>query len=157
MGGHGNSRSSRVPSMFVSMTRVGMATSSIPRLRSTASWNPAPSQSPGAATTPRSHDSHWLLPNSLGCALDIGVPRSQTSDMSVSLLPRLGGIQFDQRNDGRTLRVSAHPETGSVTISIWRDAYCVATHQVATTEVPQLIQLLASALLPANPEVAATA
>jgi hypothetical protein len=67
--------------------------------------------------------------------------------MSVSPLPRRGGVQFDLRDDGRALRVSAHPETGSVVLSIWRDDHCVATHQLAAADVPELVKLLTSALV----------
>jgi hypothetical protein len=68
--------------------------------------------------------------------------------MGVSPLPRRGGVHFDLRDAGRALRVSAHPETGSVTISIWRGDHCVATHQVAAADVPDLIKLLATSLAP---------
>jgi hypothetical protein len=77
--------------------------------------------------------------------------------MNVSPLPRRGGVSFDRRDDGRALRVSAHPESGSVTISIWRDDRCVATHQVCTTEVPQLIEMLAGALVQSTVAGQATA
>ena len=67
--------------------------------------------------------------------------------MSVSPLPAHGGVHVDPRGDGRALRVSAHPELGLVTISIWRDDRCVATHQVPTAEMPGFIGLLTEALL----------
>ncbi|HET7312539.1 MAG TPA: hypothetical protein VFJ17_14575 [Mycobacteriales bacterium] len=67
--------------------------------------------------------------------------------MSVSPLPAHGGVHVDARGDGRALRVSAHPELGVVTISIWRDNRCVATHQVPTAEMPGFIGLLTEALL----------
>jgi hypothetical protein len=70
--------------------------------------------------------------------------------MGVSPLPRSGGIQFDRRDDGRALRVSAHPESGSLVVSIWRGDRCIATHQMATSDVPEFIQMLASALVPAR-------
>lgn len=72
--------------------------------------------------------------------------------MNVSPLPRRGGVSFDRRDVGRALRVSAHPDSGSVTISIWRDDRCVATHQLLAADVPQLIEMLAGALVStANP------
>ena len=77
--------------------------------------------------------------------------------MNVSPLPRRGGVSFDRRDDGRALRVSAHPETGSVTISIWRDDRCVATHQIVATEMPQLIEMLANALVASSAGGHATA
>jgi len=76
--------------------------------------------------------------------------------MNVSPLPRRGGVSFDRRDEGRALRVAAHPETGSVTISIWRDDVCVATHQLLAADVPQLIELLAGALVPSSPGGGAT-
>ena len=73
---------------------------------------------------------------------------AHTPEMDVSPLPRRGGVSFDRRDDGRALRVSAHPETGSVTISVWRAERCVATHQMSASDVPQLIEMLANALVP---------
>jgi len=67
--------------------------------------------------------------------------------MNVSPLPRRGGVSFDRRDDGHVLRVSAHPEAGTVTISIWRDDRCVATHQMLVADVPQVIEMLASSLV----------
>ena len=67
--------------------------------------------------------------------------------MSVSPLPRRGGVQFDARNEGRVLRVSAHPESGSVVLSIWRGGECVATHHVAVAEMPDLIKMLTATLV----------
>ena len=77
--------------------------------------------------------------------------------MNVSPLPRRGGVSFDRRDDGRALRVSAHPESGAVTISIWRDDRCVATHQLLAADVPQLIEMLAGALVSSAPAGQATA
>jgi hypothetical protein len=66
--------------------------------------------------------------------------------MSVSALPRRGGIHLDARDHGRALRISAHPEAGSVVLSIWRADECLATHHVAMTDVPDLIKMLADTL-----------
>jgi hypothetical protein len=67
--------------------------------------------------------------------------------MSVSPLPVQGGVHVDPRGDGRALRISAHPEVGVVTISIWREDRCVATHHVPTADVPGLVALLTEALI----------
>jgi hypothetical protein len=67
--------------------------------------------------------------------------------MSVSPLPTHGGVHVDPRGDGRALRISAHPELGLVTLSVWRDDRCVATHHVPTADVPGLMKLLTEALL----------
>jgi len=89
--------------------------------------------------------------------LDSDVGPAHTPKMNVSPLPRRGGVSFDYRDDGRALRVSAHPETGSVTISVWRDDRCVATHQLLSADVPQLIEMLASALVASTSADQATA
>ena len=83
--------------------------------------------------------------------------RAHTRTMNVSPLPRRGGVSFDRRDDGRALRVSAHAETGSVTISVWRNDTCVATHQMLAADVPELIEMLASALVQSSPAQQATA
>jgi hypothetical protein len=67
--------------------------------------------------------------------------------MSVTPLPAKGGVHVDPRGGGRALRVSAHPELGLVTISIWRDDRCVATHRVPTADVPGLVALLTEAVV----------
>lgn len=71
--------------------------------------------------------------------------------MSVSPLPRRGGVLMDLRTEGRVLRVSAHPESGSVVLSMWRAGYCVGTHQIAAADVPDLIKMLAASLVDASP------
>jgi hypothetical protein len=89
--------------------------------------------------------------------LDSVTAAAHTPNVNVSPLPKRGGVSFDRRDDGRALRVSAHPETSSVTISIWRDDRCVATHQLLASDVPQVIELLASALVPTRQPGQATA
>jgi hypothetical protein len=90
-------------------------------------------------------------------SLDTRVPSAHTRHVTVSPLPRRGGVQFDPRGAGRALRVSAHPETNTVTISIWHGDRCVATHHVATADVPELINLLATALVPPTTAARVTA
>lgn len=46
------------------------------------------------------------------------------------------------------MRVSAHVDQGFVTLSIWRDDVCVATHQLGAEDVPALIEMLARTLVP---------
>ena len=75
--------------------------------------------------------------------------------MTVSPLPARGGVHVDRRHDGRALRVTAHPETGTVVLSVWRGDVCVATHHLDTGEVPELIELLARSLV--EPPAAAAA
>lgn len=64
----------------------------------------------------------------------------------VTPLPWRGGVQRDLRNEGRALRVSAHPADGLVSLSLWRDDACIATHQMAAADVSVLISLLADSL-----------
>ncbi|HET7531243.1 MAG TPA: hypothetical protein VFJ98_09820 [Mycobacteriales bacterium] len=71
--------------------------------------------------------------------------------MTVAPLPATGGVHLDPRGDGRALRVSAHPELALVTISVWREDRCVATHQVPSDDVPDLVKLLTEALLRTPP------
>jgi len=79
--------------------------------------------------------------------MDVGARCAQTPAMTVAPLPVQGGVHVDPRGNGRALRISAHPELGMVTISIWRDDRCVATHQVPTADVPGLVALLTEALV----------
>jgi hypothetical protein len=72
---------------------------------------------------------------------------AQTDAMNVSPLPTQGGVHVDPRGDGRALRISAHPELGIVTISVWREDRCVATHHVPAADVPGLVALLTEALV----------
>jgi hypothetical protein len=66
--------------------------------------------------------------------------------MSVTPLPRRGGVQSDRRDANRAIRVAAHPEQGLVTLSLWRGDSCVASHQMAASDAASLIALLADAL-----------
>jgi hypothetical protein len=69
--------------------------------------------------------------------------------MSVSPLPRHGGVHFDARNEGRALRVSAR--AGEVVLSVWRSDECLATHHVVAGDVPELMKMLAAALVDSIP------
>lgn len=79
--------------------------------------------------------------------------------MIVTPLPWRGGVLADRRNDGRALRVAAHPADGLVSLSLWSGDACIATHQLAPADVSALISLLADALgvLIADGQDAATA
>jgi hypothetical protein len=84
--------------------------------------------------------------------VDSATSATHTLPMTVSPLPLRGGVQLDLRDEGRALRVSAHPESDSVILSIWRRNECVATHHVRTADVPDLIKVLADALVAPVPE-----
>src|SRR6266702_7391592 len=71
----------------------------------------------------------------------LGLPRLITRGdhcvmTAVSVLPVVGEVLFDARDDGRALRVSWHPLDDLCVLSIWRDGRCVATFQLARLETP---------------------
>ena len=72
---------------------------------------------------------------------------------SVSVLPVAGEV-FE---DGRFLRVSWHPADGMCVLSIWRDAQCVASFQLARAATADLINELVQGLVqpPAEPSTMA--
>jgi hypothetical protein len=67
--------------------------------------------------------------------------------MIVTPLPWRGGVQEDARDGGRALRVAPHPVQGLVSLSLWQDDACIATHQMSGADVPELIRLLAESLV----------
>jgi hypothetical protein len=66
--------------------------------------------------------------------------------MRVTPLPWRGSVQPDIRDEGRALRIAPHPYQGLVSLSLWRDNACIATHQMSPAEVSGLISLLGDAL-----------
>ncbi|HVV75803.1 MAG TPA: hypothetical protein VHC43_07175 [Mycobacteriales bacterium] len=77
--------------------------------------------------------------------------------MKVAFMPRQGGWHVDPKRPGHYLRVSGHPESGIVVLSVWRGDHCVVTHEIPTSDVPDLIGLLAKALVPAEDAAQANA
>lgn len=69
-------------------------------------------------------------------------------------MPARGEAFSDARGDARALRASWHGEAGVLVLSLWRGNRCVATHQLPTSDVPRLVQVLveglASAVTPAS-------
>jgi len=59
------------------------------------------------------------------------------------VLPTRGEVFLDARDDGRSLRVSAHPEAGVVVLSQWRGDRCVATFRLAMDDAKGLADALA--------------
>jgi hypothetical protein len=79
--------------------------------------------------------------------LDVRYRQAQDAAMAgVAPLPVNGVVCLDQRDAGRALRLSWHYELGSVVLSIWRNDVCVATSQVATEDVPALVNALVAGL-----------
>jgi hypothetical protein len=67
--------------------------------------------------------------------------------MTVSPLPQHGDVVVGRDVAGRTLRVSGHPESGRVVLSIWQDNVCRATVRLAPEDVPDLVAMLARTAL----------
>jgi hypothetical protein len=63
-----------------------------------------------------------------------------------SPLPSTGEVFLDARGDGRSLRVSWHPEADMVVLSLWREATCAGTFRLRIDEVPSLIEVLSGGL-----------
>jgi hypothetical protein len=62
--------------------------------------------------------------------------------MTISPLPRHGDVIVGRDVAGRTLRVSGHPESGRVVLSIWQGTVCRATIRLLAEDVPQLVEML---------------
>ena len=62
--------------------------------------------------------------------------------MTISPLPRHGDVIVGRDVAGRTLRISGHPESGRVVLSIWQDTVCRATLRLLAEDVPQLVEML---------------
>ena len=62
--------------------------------------------------------------------------------VTISPLPRHGDVIVGRDVAGRTLRISGHPESGRVVLSIWQDTVCKATLRLAPEDVPQFVEML---------------
>ena len=67
--------------------------------------------------------------------------------MTISPLPRHGDVIVGRDVAGRTLRISGHPESGRVVLSIWQDTVCRATLRLLPEDVPAFIEMLARSAL----------
>jgi hypothetical protein len=63
-----------------------------------------------------------------------------------SPLPSTGEVFLDARGDGRSLRVSWHPEADLMVLSLWREQTCAGTFRLRVDEVPALVEVLRGAL-----------
>ena len=68
----------------------------------------------------------------------------------VNALPARGGVVFDARDEGRSLRIGWHPSERLVVLSVWHGDRCVATCQLSRADAATLVAELASGL--AQPE-----
>jgi hypothetical protein len=65
-------------------------------------------------------------------------------------LPSRGDVVVGRDRAGRMLRVSAHPGSGRVVLSIWQEGTCIATIRLAPGDVPDLLSVLGAAALDAG-------
>jgi hypothetical protein len=63
-----------------------------------------------------------------------------------TVMPDLREIIADLRGTDRALRVSAHPDLDLVVLSIWREDHCVASVQIAASEISALVNVLVAGL-----------
>ena len=70
-------------------------------------------------------------------------------------LPAHGRWAWDARGDGRAVRVSTHPESGLLNVSLWREDTCVGTARLRPDEAAGLVSGLTDGLaaLAARPRV----
>jgi hypothetical protein len=57
-------------------------------------------------------------------------------------VPRIGDLFIDARGDGRTMRVSLHPERGIAVLSLWAGNTCRASFQLPLEDAARLSELL---------------
>jgi hypothetical protein len=58
-------------------------------------------------------------------------------------LPKTGDVFEDVRGGDRTMRVTCHPQRGTVVVSLWVDKICRASFQLAEADLPRLRETLA--------------
>jgi hypothetical protein len=75
-------------------------------------------------------------------------------------LPNTGDVFEDVRGHDRRMRVTGHPQRGTVVVSLWVDRICRASFQLPASDLPRLRDALAAmefAEPPADPPLEATA
>ncbi|MET7392367.1 hypothetical protein ABZS66_02575 [Dactylosporangium sp. NPDC005572] len=53
-------------------------------------------------------------------------------------LPKSGDVFEDVRGHDRTMRVTCHPQQGTVVVSLWVDKICRASFQLLEADLPRL-------------------
>lgn len=64
----------------------------------------------------------------------------------IAPLPAAGAVFFDERDDGRTLRLSWHEDTATFVVSLWRGNSCVGSCRLAAADAPRFIHSMTTAL-----------
>jgi len=67
---------------------------------------------------------------------------------TVTPLPSIGDVVPGRDVAGRELRISGHPESDRVVLSIWQDGRCQATVRLARSDVPEVTRALVAGLVP---------
>ncbi|MFI7587275.1 hypothetical protein ACIB24_09395 [Spongisporangium articulatum] len=70
----------------------------------------------------------------------------------VTPLPSIGEVFAGRDAAGRTLRVSAHPDSDRTVLSIWQDGRCLATLRLASSDIPEVVHALVSGIVPVDSE-----
>jgi hypothetical protein len=65
--------------------------------------------------------------------------------MFVTPTPRIGDVVVGRDAVGRVLRISAHPDSDRVVLSIWQEGRCLATVRLAAADVDRLVAVLEGA------------
>ena len=60
----------------------------------------------------------------------------------LSPVPRIGDMFIDARGDGRTMRVSLHPDRGIAVVSLWAGTTCRSSFQLPMEDAARLANLL---------------
>ena len=74
--------------------------------------------------------------------MDVKGGAPDDGNVTISPLPRHGDVIVGRDVAGRTLRISGHPESGRVVLSIWQDRVCRATIRLSPEDVPQFVEML---------------
>jgi hypothetical protein len=74
--------------------------------------------------------------------MDVELACPDDGGVTISPIPRLGDVIVGRDVAGRTLRISGHPESGRVVLSIWQDTVCKATVRLTPEDVPHLVEML---------------
>ena len=69
---------------------------------------------------------------------------------SVVPLPKSGDVFVDERDDGRTMRVSRHDEHDVIVVSFWAGKQCRASFRLPLDEVDRLVDALSPPAAPAG-------
>jgi hypothetical protein len=72
-----------------------------------------------------------------------GILFSMADVLPLPPIPRVGDLFLDARGDGRTMRVSLHPDRGVVVVSLWAGVNCRASFRLPIGDAERLAGLLA--------------